>query len=125
MCLKFCNAEITIYNAFALRVVKNPLSHFTASGTVNNISLSANDNSIKVTWDLPQCKGNIKEIKVQYRKKGESNWGVRSIVAATSVKEATIKGLDKGFAYEVRVVVVDIGGREHMAKALGTAKIGK
>jgi len=94
-------------------------------GNVTNINLRVNKNTIRVTWDLPQCKGNIKEVKVQYRKKGECNWGMRSSTVTTTDKEFIINGLDNGVEYEVRIVVVDISGKEHMMQASGTAKIGK
>ena len=64
-------------------------------------------------------------MKVQYRKKGESNWRVGSTTTITTDKTMTIKDLDKGFEYEVRIVVVDISGREHLTQATGTANIGK
>ena len=98
---------------------------FVAPGNVTNINLSVNENTIRVTWDPPQCKGNIKEIKVQYRKKGESNWGMRSSTVTNTDKEFIINGLDNGVEYEVRIVVVDVSGKEHMTQASGTAKIGK
>jgi len=83
------------------------------SGKVENVQLSVKDDSIKVTWQLPQCKGNIGEIKVQYRKKGQSSWQWEVKTPTSSDKEITIKGLDKGSEYEVRVVVIDIKGTAH------------
>jgi len=93
-------------------------------GNVANINLSVKKNTIRVTWDLLQCTANIKEMKVQYRKKGESNWAMRSSTVTSTAKEFIINDLDNGVDYEVRIVVVDISGKEHMAQASGTAKIG-
>ena len=98
---------------------------FVAPGNVTNINLRVNKNTIRATWDLPQCKENIKEMKVQYRKKGESNWGMRSSTVTATDKEFIINCLENGVEYEVRIVVVDIIGKEHMTQASGTAKIGK
>ena len=106
-------------------ILLETLSLFVAPGNVTNINLSVSENTIRVTWDLPQCRGNIKEMKVQYRKKGESNWGMRSPTVTATDKEFIINGLDNGVEYEVRIVVVDISGKEHMTQASGTAKIGK
>ena len=64
-------------------------------------------------------------MKVQYRKRGEIKWGTGLIAATNTDKELTIKGLDNGVEYEVRVIVVDISGKEHMTQASGTARIGK
>ena len=101
------------------------LSLVLAPGNVANINLSVKKNTIRVTWDLLQCTANIKEMKVQYRKKGESNWAMRSSTVTSTAKEFIINDLDNGVDYEVRIVVVDISGKEHMAQASGTAKIGK
>ena len=95
-----------------------------ASGNVTNIKLTVTDNSIKVAWDLPGCSANIREIKVQYRKKGQVTWPLQVNTASPSDKEITIKGLENGVEYEVRVVAVDIGGREHKMEAPGAVKIG-
>ena len=97
---------------------------FVASGSVENVQLSVKDSAIKVTWQLPQCKGNIGEIKVQYRKKGQSSWQWELTTPASSDKEVTIKGLDKGAEYEVRVVVVDINGTTHEMIGTKLAKTG-
>ena len=98
---------------------------FIATGNVTDINLSVNENTITGAWNPPQCKGNIKEMKVQYRRRGKSKWGTGLITATNTDKELTIKCLDNGVEYEVRVIVVDINGREHMTQASGTAKIGK
>ena len=50
---------------------------------------------------------------------------MRSSTVTTTDKEFIINGLDNGVEYEVRIVVVDISGKEHMMQASGTAKIGK
>ena len=68
------------------------------------------DSTIRVTWQLPQCIGNIREIKVQYRKKGQSKWKWEVKAAAIADTEVIITGLEKGVEYEVRVVVVDTNG---------------
>jgi len=83
------------------------------SGKVENVRVNVKDDTIKVTWQLPQCKGNIREIKVQYRKEGQTSWQKELRTPASSDKEITIKGLDKGAKYEVRVVVIDINGTTH------------
>ena len=95
-----------------------------APGSVSNVKLSVKDDTIRVTWDLPQCIASIKEIKVQYRKTGQSGWPSEVKVANPSDKELTIKGLEKDVDYEVQVVVVDIGGREHKTNVSGAVKIG-
>ena len=71
------------------------------------------DSAIRVTWQLPQCSGNIREIKVQYRKKGQSSWQWELKAATIADTEITITGLEKGVEYEARVVVVDINGVTH------------
>ena len=99
-------------------------SFVVASGNVENVQVTVKDDSIKVTWQLPQCKGNIGEIKVQYKKRGQSNWQWELKAPASSDKEITIKGLDKGAEYEVRVVVVDINGTTHEMIGTKLATIG-
>ena len=71
------------------------------------------DSSIRVTWQLPQCSGNIREIKVQYRKKGQSKWQWELKAATIADTEVIITGLEKGVEYEVRVVVLDTSGETH------------
>ena len=71
------------------------------------------DNTIRVTWQLPQCSGNIREIKVQYRKSGQSKWQWELKAATIAGTEVIITGLEKGVEYEVRVVVVDTNGEVH------------
>ena len=71
------------------------------------------DSTIRVTWQLPQCSGNIREIKVQYRKKGQSKWQWELKTATTADTEVIITGLEKGVEYEVRVVVLDRNGETH------------
>ena len=116
---------INIYN-FVLKLLPFlvKLLFQIASRNVTNIKLTVTGNSIKVAWDLPQCSANIKEIKVQYRKKGQITWPLQVKTASPSDKEITIKGLENGVEYEVRVVAVDIGGREHKTEAPGAIKIG-
>ena len=69
--------------------------------------------TIRVTWQLPQCSGNIREIKVQYRKKGQSKWQWELKALTIAGTEVIITGLEKGVEYEVRVVVVDTNGKAH------------
>ena len=71
------------------------------------------DSSIRVTWQLPKCNGNIREIKVQYRKMGQSEWQWELKAATIADTEVIITGLEKGVEYEVRVVVVDTNGETH------------
>ena len=71
------------------------------------------DSTIRVTWQLPQCSGNIREIKVQYRKKGQSKWQWELKAETITDTEAIINGLEKGVEYEVRVVVVDTNGETY------------
>ena len=71
------------------------------------------DSAIRVTWQLPQCIGNIREVKVQYRKKGQSKWKWEVKAAAIADTEVIITGLEKGVEYEVRVVVVDTNGETY------------
>ena len=71
------------------------------------------DSTIRVTWQLPQCSGNIREIKVQYRKRGQSKWQWELKAATIADTEVIITGLEKGVEYEVRVVVVDTNGEIH------------
>ena len=71
------------------------------------------DNTIRVTWKLPHCSGNIREIKVQYRKKGHSKWKWELKADTIADTEVIITGLEKGVEYEVRVVVVDTNGEVH------------
>ena len=83
------------------------------------------DSAIRVTWQLPQCSGNIREIKVQYRKKGQSTWQWELKAATIADTEMTITGLEKGVEYEVRVVVVDKNGVKHETIGKKAAKAGK
>ena len=71
------------------------------------------DSAIRVTWQLPKCSANIREIKVQYRKKGQSKWQWELRAAAIADTEVLITRLEKGVEYEVRVVVVDTNGKTH------------
>ena len=71
------------------------------------------DSTIRVTWQLPQCRGNIRELKVQYRKKGQSKWQWEVKAAAIADTEVIITGLEKGVEYVLRVVVVDTNGETH------------
>ena len=71
------------------------------------------DSTIRVTWKLPQCNGNIREIIVQYRNKGHSKWQWELRAATIADTEVIITGLEKGVEYEVRVVVVDTNGETH------------
>ena len=96
-----------------------------ATGGVNTAIMHVKDNTIRVTWQLPQCSGNIREIKVQYRKKGQSNWQWELKVATKADTEITINGLEKGVEYEARVVVVDINGVTHEVIGRTAAKAGK
>ena len=98
---------------------------FIASGGVNNVIMHVKENAIRVKWELPQCSGNIREIKVQYRKKGQSNWQWELKVATIADKEMTITGLEKGVEYEVRVVVVDTNGVTHETIGRKASKAGK
>ena len=75
--------------------------------------MHVNDSTIRVTWQLPQCSGNIREIKVQYRKKGQSEWQWELKGGTISDTEVIITGLKKGVEYEVRVVVVDTNGETY------------
>ena len=83
------------------------------------------DNTIRVTWQLPQCSGNLREIKVQYRKKGQSNWQWELRAATIADTEITMNGLENGVEYEVRVVVVDKNGVTHETIGKKAAKAGK
>ena len=71
------------------------------------------DSAIRVKWQLPQCSGNIREIKLQYRKKGQIKWQWELRAATIADTEVIIAGLEKGVEYEVRVVVVDTNGEVH------------
>ena len=62
---------------------------------------------------MPQCSGNIREIKVQYRKKGQSKWQWELRAATIADTEVIIAGLEKRVEYEVRVVVVDTNGETY------------
>ena len=98
---------------------------FIASGGVNNVIMHIKESAIRVTWQLPQCSGNIREIKVQYRKKGQINWQWELKAATIADTEMTIIGLGKGVEYEVRVVVVDTNGMTHETIGRKAAKAGK
>ena len=95
-----------------------------ASGNITNIALIIKDQIIRVSWDLPPCSSNIQEIKAQYRKKGQSTWPLQVVTATPSHKKITIEGLENGVEYQIRVVVVDIGGREYKTRVSGAVKIG-
>ena len=71
------------------------------------------DSTIRVTWQLPQCSANIREIKVQYRKKGLSKWQWEVKASTIADTEVIITGLEKGVEYEVRGVVVDTNGETY------------
>ena len=82
---------------------------------MEEIKAEVKDTTIEVTWKLPVCSKNIKEIKVDYRKKGETNW-ISKTANPTDTK-MTISGLDKDTEYEVQVVAVDINGISHTQQA--------
>ena len=84
-----------------------------ASGPVTNVIMHVKDSTIRVTWQLPQCSGNIREVKVQYRKRGHRKWHWEVKAATIADTEVLITGLEKGVEYEVRVVVVDTNGETH------------
>ena len=88
-------------------------NNFIASGPVTNVIMHVKNSTIRATWQLPQCSGNIREIIVQYRKKGQSKWQWEVKAAAIADAEVIITGLEKGVEYEVRVVVVDTNGKTH------------
>ena len=83
------------------------------------------DSTIRVTWQLPQCSGNIREIKVQYRKRGQSKWQWELKAATIADTAVIITGLEKGVEYEVRVVVVDTNGETHEMAEKNAAIDGK
>ena len=62
---------------------------------------------------MPQCSGNIREIKVQYRKRGQSKWQWEVKAATIADTDVIITGLEKGVEYELRVVVLDTNGETH------------
>ena len=97
---------------------------FAAPGTVENITLTTKDNTITVSWDLPQCSTNIAVIRVQYKKKAQITWGWEIQTKTASDVTITLTGLETGVEYEVRVIVVDINGKQHMINAASTAKTG-
>ena len=88
-------------------------NNFIASGPVINVIMHVKDSTIRATWQLPQCSGNIREIKVQYRKKGQNKWQWELKAATIADTDVIITGLEKGVEYEVRVVVVDTNGKTH------------
>ena len=83
------------------------------------------DSTIRVTWQLPQCSGNIREIKVQYKKRGQSKWQWELKAVTIADTEVLITGLEKGVEYEVRVVVVDTNGDSHEMAEKNAAIDGK
>ena len=93
-------------------------------GPVRNVSLSVKANTIRVSWILPQCAGNIVEIKVQYKKKGESSWKLEVTAPRPSVTAILLKGLAYQTEYEVRINVTDATSRVHTTQLAKTAKIG-
>ena len=62
---------------------------------------------------MPQCSGNIREIKVQYRKRGQIKWQWELKAGTIADTDVIITGLEKGVEYEVRVVVLDTNGETH------------
>ena len=100
-------------------------NYFLASGPVKNVIMHVKDSTIRVTWQLTQCSGNIREVKVQYRKKGQSEWQWELKAATVADTEVIITGLEKGVEYEVRVVVVDTNGETHEMAEKSTAIDGK
>ena len=87
---------------------------------VDDIKAIAKEASIEVTWKLPSCSKNIEQIRVEYRKKGETKW--QSKTANPTDEKMTITGLEDNAEYEVQVVAVDINGISHSRKALETPK---
>ena len=94
------------------------------AGPVTNVSLSVKANAIRVSWILPQCAGNIVEIKVQYKKKGESSWKLEVTAPRPSVTSILLKGLAYQTEYEVRVNVTDATSRVYTTQLAKTAKTG-
>ena len=74
---------------------------------------------------MPQCSRNIREIKVQYRQKGQIKWQWEVKAATIADTEVIITGLEKGVKYEVRVVVVDTNGKTHEMAEKAAAIDGK
>ena len=68
--------------------------------------------TIEVTWALPTCSGNLRQIRVEYKKEGEANW--QSKIVKSSDTKMTLTGLAKDAEYDVRVVTVDLNGQEHV-----------
>ena len=100
-------------------------NNFTATGPVKNVIMHVKESTVRVTWQLPQCSGNIREIKVQYRKKGQSKWQWELKAATIADTEVIITGLEKGVEYEVRVVVVDTNGETYEMAEKSAAIDGK
>ena len=64
--------------------------------------------NLQVTWDKPNSDRPIQYYEVQYRKQGVSSW--TSVTPNPTTRQATIRNVDKGSVYDVRVKAVsDVG----------------
>ena len=64
--------------------------------------------NLRVTWNQPISDRPIQHYGVQYRKKGVSSW--TSVTPNPTTRQTTIRNVDKGSVYKVRVrAVSDVG----------------
>ena len=88
------------------------LCTFTVPSQVSNIQftqiVSNGMINLQVAWNQPTSDRTIQHYEVQYRKQSVSSW--TSVTPNPTTKQATIRNVDKGSVYNVRVrAVSDVG----------------
>ena len=79
------------------------MSNIQFTQTVSNEMIN-----LQVTWKQPTSDRIIQHYKVQYRKQGVSSW--TSVTPNPTTRLTTIRNVDKGSVYNVRVrAVSDVG----------------
>ena len=67
--------------------------------------------NLQVTWNQPTSDRPIQHYEVQYRKQGVSSW--TSVTPNPTTRQTTIRNVDKGSVYNLRVrAVSDIGSEQ-------------
>ena len=79
------------------------MSNIQITQTVSNRMVN-----LQFTWNQPTSDRSIQHYEVQYRKQGVFSW--TSVTTNPTTRQATIRNVDKGSVYNVRVrAVSDVG----------------
>ena len=98
------NLDYSICNTYVYTFTVPPqVSNIQFTQTVSNGMIN-----LTVTWDQPTSDRPIQHYEVQYRKQGVSSW--TSVTPNPTTSQTTIRNVDKGSVYNVRVrAVSDVG----------------